>query len=144
MKNLIKVGKNSFLLIAFTTLFMGCAGIKKLNNDYESIILFSSKFENENCNLKLNDSLIFQDQKIKTERSWGIDPNKPITLQKINSQLKVEVNCTAKFEIMEINVATRNVALDTLLDLERGKYILIEIGGSSIGIGQSKKKIVID
>lgn len=144
MDKLIKVGKTRIILLVILIVLLGCNIIKRSSKSYESVILLGSAFDNENCTLSINDSLIFQNRNINTERSWGIDPNISIKLHQKDFQIKIKMSCDAKFEISDGHNVSRNVKIDTLIDLRRGRNILIAIRGYSIDIGQSKKKIILN
>jgi hypothetical protein len=119
-------------------LIISCGSTKLSNN--ESVLLFSSVYDNDNCDLKINNKIYFTKEIINTDRSLGIDLKKRVLVT--DDTLKISISFTGVV-VKELN-AKRTVSLDTLLYSKKGNFILIRAGGKNIVIEQQSTPFVLD
>ncbi|CAM1367789.1 hypothetical protein TPENAI_60290 [Tenacibaculum litopenaei] len=139
MVNLIQDNRS---LIKLTLLFFIIISCKTLKYKREPFSIgFSSLYENDRCTLILNDSLYFDNTKIKTNQSLGIDLVNGVTVVDA-SELRLSLKFFTEIE-KELNI-NRSISLDTVLFKKNGYNILIFAGAEKIKIIQQFKAFTLD
>jgi hypothetical protein len=125
-------------IVIVCVLIISCGSTKLSNN--ESVLLFSSVYDNDSCDLKINNKIYFAKEIINTDRSLGIDLKKRILVT--DDTLKISISFTG---IVVKKLSTkRTVNLDTLLYSKNGSFILIRARGKNIVIEQQSTPFVLD
>lgn len=130
--------KNNILLILLISLLCSCKSLKSSSGN--TVILFNSVYDDDLCNLKINDKVYYINEPIFTDRSLGIDVKKEILVS--SDTLKLNLSFSGIVD-KELN-AKRTIKLDTVLYSINGKNILIRARGKNIVIEQQSTPFVLD
>lgn len=139
MVNLIQENKGLIKLTLLFLIFISCKTLKYKREPFS--IGFSSLYEDDRCTLILNDSLYFDNTKIKTNQSLGIDLVNGVTVVDA-SELRLSLMFFTEIE-KELNI-NRSISLDTVLFKKNGYNILIFAGAEKIKITQQFKAFILD
>lgn len=137
MEGLIRVLKNNlfFLIIIFS-----CGTTNKPKNNFFGLVL-SSVYDNESVTLKLNDSIILNNEKIYTDRSLGIDMKNQISFK--SDVILISIETKGVLKVIDKHFE-RVLKKDTTFCIGEGKFIWIDIRDNNINFKQSKKKFIIE
>jgi len=129
-----------FMLLVFL-LLSNCKSYNLMNKNEGFNLTFSSIYEKDTCNLKVNDSVVFSNKLIITNNELGISNtflNLP-NLKKIDFSISFISTLKTRF-----GNESRNVNLDTIIYSKNGKHLLIEARFDKIIIFQQKKEFTYD
>lgn len=142
MEQLIEVNRNSIFLILFITL-NACSANKSLKNNKKIInISFSSIYNDEKLSLNINDSSYYVNQRIKTDRSLGIDMKNYLTIN--GERVHLKGTFVAKIIPDFDKNYIRELKIDTILNRDNGDNILIQARKKSYIIKQQSKLFKVE
>jgi hypothetical protein len=142
MDKLIKVSRNSIILILFTIL-ISCSANKSVKNDKGLMnVSFSSIYDDENLTLNINGSSYYVNQPIKTDRSLGIDMNNYLSINANKIHLK-GVFIAKTIPDFDDN-KMRELKIDTILNRSNGNNILIKARKDTYIIKQQNKLFKVE
>ncbi|NBW35512.1 MAG: hypothetical protein EBR30_10935 [Cytophagia bacterium] len=135
--------KNSVVFLVAATLSLSCVHFQNSKKRKDGFLFFRSVLDDDVCNLRINDSLYFFNQKITTDRSLGFDNRNRIKLKGFQNPIKICVSFQGDIMAGErnFNPIIRRIQLDTVFDLRQGMNLVIEAGVEKIEIGHSMKRI---
>ena len=125
---------NFFGYILCVLLLISCNTYKDLKEG-ETSLSFTTIYENDHLDLKVNDSLVFNNHKIDMAWSLGISKNSTISLIGNKFRLKGKYNAVID---PEFNIA-RALEFDTVIYAKDGRYIDVKAGAKKVYVEQRKK-----
>lgn len=143
MVRLIKVDKNkiNFVLVFFVvSLVVNCRSIKDHNNKNSFGIVFSSVLKKDYCDLVINDSIYFKNKEIVTSESLGISP---ISIDAFAKEIHIKASFKGTVKT-DFGNKERVVLLDTVLNMSKGKFIMMQARMNNVDVRQQKSKFVLD
>lgn len=139
MEKLIKVSKSSI----FFFLLISCMSTTKISTN--SYLFVSSVLDKDICNLSINGEEYLKEKEIITERSLGIDLKNQIVFKLDKKDVHLSVNFKGKIvPDLDLDNNYREISLDTVLDVSKGRYFMINAKIKTIEVIQSKKEFVLD
>lgn len=148
MLNLIELRKNKLnnkIILILIILFglISCNSYKNLPKG-QSNISFHSSFKNDTLNVKVNDSIRFQNHRIEMIHEWGISKNASIYVAGKEFRVSGTYKTTEIIDIefgIEIN---RTLKFDTILKAKNGRHIHIGANEKQIFIVQKNKATKVE
>jgi hypothetical protein len=134
-------GKAWMLLV----MLFSCAGAGKTTSSADNAyFLVSSVFDDDRGSITVNDSVYVNNKSIVTDRSLGIDLNIGLKVKAVRRQVRIKASFTGNTVPDDlVGPVMRTVSIDTVIDLRKGRYLLLQARLKEIIIEQYRKKIVV-
>lgn len=142
MDRLIKEDRNKLkyilLFLISSSFLLSCGALKKTEKTFK--IGIASVYDNDTCNLIINNKVYLKDKPIITERSLGLDLKNGVSINSEILNIKMSFHAVLDKE-MDLK---RTVKLDTIININKGANVLITAHYESIKIEQQASPFIID
>lgn len=142
MDRLIREDRNKLkyiLLILISAGFLlSCGALKKTEKTFR--IGIASVYDNDTCNLIINNKVYLKDKPIITNRSLGLDLRNGVSIDAETINIKIAFHAVLDKE-MDLE---RSVKLDTIININKGTNVLITAYYENIKIEQQRPPFIID